>query len=260
MRKHKQEFILIAMVLFTSSLLTVFVFGQNYTSEPADRTSKPSRPATAKTPPRAKRSVTIYSTEDVADSPSRTDSNATTTSTRDHKVHRTRTIPRRPETPNRPESPNSPKSPDTAKAADYGDYPAVDGGTINLHSYPYFADRDSYQNSNGDYGGGFWPWILGIDLSYSWFGGSGGGEFAYCGYRYSWGDNPAYSDASGDYQIHSAMESDPNTTNGNYTTDSTKGARSSDCRHRPSPPNEPLPDAPVSDAAEKPEPQASRDK
>ena len=69
-----------------------------------------------------------------------------------------------------------------------------------LRPGPYRAGWGSCPNGNR---GGFWPGLLGINLSYSWSRDSGGGEFDWGGYRYAWGDNPAYSD----YQ----PASDPNT-------------------------------------------------
>ncbi|OQY07143.1 MAG: hypothetical protein B6I25_02535 [Planctomycetales bacterium 4572_13] len=87
-------------------------------------------------------------------------------------------------------------------------YPAMDG-TLHILTYgPYLTGRRSHLQ--GDWGW-LWPGLLGIDLSYSWSGDSGSGEFVYCGYRYAWGNNLACSDDSGDYQAHSVMESDPNT-------------------------------------------------
>jgi len=68
---------------------------------------------------------------------------------------------------------------------------------------------------------------LGIDISYSWSDNGGHGEFAHWsyGHGYSWGHNPAYSDASGYYQARSAAASDPNTTSGDYTTYTTEDMR-----------------------------------
>ena len=261
MRNHKRHFVLISRMFFLGLLLAALAFGHGgrmeYTSEPTELSSEksavgasePSRPATAKPVPQSKWSAVTYSTEDIAESPAGTDQGATTISTRDHKVYRTRMVPRRPESPNASETPEVVDS--------GGGYPAVDG-ELHIRPYgPYLAGRRSY--SQGDRGW-FWPGLLGIDLSYSWSGDSGSGEFAYCGYRYAWGDNPAYHDDFGFYQSNSVMVSDPNATNGDYTTYSTEDIHPSDYRPaQPSAANELPPDVPVSEAAAKPKRKAAKD-
>jgi len=257
MWNHKRHFVLISMMFFLGFLLAASSFGQDYSSVPADdlpdhsvgRASEPSCPATAKPVLQAKRSAVTYSTEDTEGSPDGTGPDATTTGTRNHKVCQTIKVPnrirlRRPETPEVVDS--------------GGGYPAMDG-TLHILTYgPYLTGRRSHLQ--GDWGW-LWPGLLGIDLSYSWSGDSGSGEFAYCGYRYAWGNNLACSDDSGDYQAHSVMESDPNTINGNYTTYSTEDIRSSDCRPgQPSEANEWLPDTIVSEAVSKSESEAFKNK
>jgi hypothetical protein len=60
--------------------------------------------------------------------------------------------------------------------------------------------------------GQYWPFLWGINLSYSWSGNSGHGEFEYwpLGYSYPWGSS---SDDSDDFvyrQGQSTMGADPN--------------------------------------------------
>ncbi len=224
MRNRKQYFVLTTVSFFLGGAM--FVFGADYSTDSAAGPTGRPRPAAAKKAPQARRPSTSYSTEDITPAPTVTNPNTTTTSTRNHKDGRTKTAPHRPAAPNRP------KSPDAAKAADGGGYPTVDGGTMNLYSYPYLAGRDLCSGGDRD---GFWPGLLGIDLSYSWSGDSGGGEFNWCGYRYAWGDDPAYSDASDDYQAHLAVVSDPNATKGDYITYSTKDSRPTNYRYGPTP-------------------------
>jgi len=100
---------------------------------------------------------------------------------------------------------------------------------------------------------------LGIDISYSWSDNGGHGEFAHWsyGHGYSWGHNPAYSDASGYYQARSAAASDPNTTSGDYTTYTTEDMRIASYRpvHQPDDANEvqqitPVPEEPLNPKTE----------
>jgi len=257
MWNHKRHFVLISATFFLGSLLAVLTFGQDYSSEPADhsparsvgRASEPPRPAIAKPVPQSKRPAMTYSTEDIAESPAGTDPGTTTTSTYDHKVYRTRRVPRRPDSPNVPETPEVVDS--------GGGSPVVDGGAMILRPYRHLAHQRLC--SDGELDGWFWPGLLGIDLSYSWSGDSGGGELTYCGYRYLWGDNPDYRDDSGCCQAHSVMASDPNATDGDYTTYSTEDIRPSDYRpRRPSEANGPPLDVTVSETASKSESKVSK--
>ncbi|OQY06009.1 MAG: hypothetical protein B6I25_04810 [Planctomycetales bacterium 4572_13] len=227
MNTNKYELILITVLFLVGSLPVSVVFGANYSTESAadspGRPSKPSRPKTAKKAPQARQSPTIYSTEKTTPALVEKDPNTTTTDTGDPKAYHAKTVRREPAAPDRPRSP---------KAADCNGYPSVDGGSIALRPYPYLMGRDSCSGIDRD---GFWPGLLGIDLSYSWSGDSGGGQFDWCGYRYTWGDDPAYRDASGFYQARSTAASDPNTTQGDYAIDSTEDSRLPDDRYSPSP-------------------------
>ena len=259
MRNRKRHFVLIGMMFLLGWLSAALAFGREYSTEPTEpsetgpavEATEPSRPAPAKVSPQAKRSVVIYSTEDIAESPSET--GPTTTGTRDHTVHRTRMIP---DMPHRPEVPNVPDAPE-GDGYYCGGYPIV-GGAMHIRPGPYLAGWRSC--SDGDEGQ-FWPGLLDTDISYSWSGNSGGGELTYWpyGYRYSWGDDPAYSDALGSDQARSAMESDPNTTDGDYTSyNSTEDIRLPDYGSaQPSDANEMLPD--VSEAAAIPKHKAAKD-
>jgi hypothetical protein len=241
---HKLNFVLISSMLFLSLLLAALAFGREYSTETTEPSSEksavgaslPSRPAPAKAAPRAKRSAVTYSTEEIAESPSGTD--PTTTGARDHTVYRTKMVP---DTPHRPQAPNKPETPE-GDGYYYGVVDPVVGGAMHFRPGPCLARRHGVRRA-------FWPGLLDTDISYSWSGNSGHGELTYWayGYRYSWGDNRAYSDASGCYHARPAIASDPNTINGDYNPG------------QPSDANELLPEAPVPEVAAQPKHKAAKD-
>lgn len=252
MWNHKRHFVIISVMSFLGLLLAVSAFGREYSTEPTEPSaakpaSRPPRPAPAKVSPQAKRSAVTYSTEGIAESPSETDPDATTTGARDHTVSRTRMVPGMPY---RPETPNVPDVPEGDGYYNGGYQPV--GGTIHIRPGPYLAGRRGVRRP-------FWPGLWVTDISYSWSGNSGGGEFAYCGYHYSWGDNPAASDASGCDQVPSVVESEPKTRN-DYTSSGDEDIRHSDnWSIQPSDANELPPDASASEVTVQTNPKAAKD-
>jgi hypothetical protein len=90
-----------------------------------------------------------------------------------------------------------------------------------------------------------------MDVSYSWSGNSGGGEFTYWpyGYHYSWGNK----DTFGEDRARMAIESESNVISRNYTTYSTEDIRPLDERlHQSNDANEPPPQASMESFIDKP--------
>jgi hypothetical protein len=242
MQNHKWHFVLTSVILFFGLLLATLAFGRDYSSEPVESSAEaagPSHRVPTKASPQVKRSVVTYSTEDISESPSETEAHTTVTSTRDHTVPRTRMVP---DTPRKPETPNMPETPE-GDGYYYGGVDPVVGGTMHFRPGPYLARRHGVRRA-------FWPGLLDTDISYSWSGNSGHGELTYWpyGYRYSWGGNPAYSDAPGCYHARPAIASEPNTTNRDYKPD------------QPSDANELLPEVPVPEVAAQPKHKAVKDR
>jgi hypothetical protein len=253
MQNHKRHYILISMMFFLCLLLAALTFGREYSTETMETSTeksapRPSRSSPTKASPQTKRSAVTYSTETITEGLSGEDSDATTTGTRDHTVSRTRMVPREPR---RPQTPNVPKAPE---AVDYGgDYPVV-GGSLHIRPGPYLAPRCGVRRA-------FWPGLWDADISYSWSGDSGRGEFTYWpyGYRYSWG-GAVDSDDSGHYQALSKMESEARNQR-NDTLSGDGDIHSSD--NRPvhlSDANELPQDMPVSEAAAQPRHKAAKDR
>ena len=249
---HKRHFV-VSMMFFIGLLLAASVFGNEYSTEPTEpatpdsavRASRPSHSVPTKTPPRAKRSAVTYSTEDIAEIPSGTD--PTTTGARDYAVYRTKMVPDRP---HKPEAPNMPETPKGDGYYSGGD-PIV-GGTMRIRPGPYLAGRHCGRRA-------FWSGLWDTDISYSWFGNSGGGELTYWpyGYRYLWGDNPAQSDASDWDQAWPVMESDPNTIHDHDSICSPEDIQASDCS--PGQPGRNTNESP-SDASARPESEKYKNK